>query len=85
MIFRRLEWWVIVVVAKLHVLLQMVESRIVLNLHFVLCLEYPIVKALYLIDPVNGDPRFAPESAEYPSAVRALTGKGWRIGITGEL
>lgn len=43
------------------------------------------MKALYLIDPVNGDPRFAPESADYPSAVRALTGKGWRIGITGEL
>eukprot|EP00210_Caulerpa_lentillifera_P008185 g7815.t3 len=45
--------------------------------------ENPVVKALYLIDPVNGDPKFAPESIDYPSAVKALTGKGWKLGITG--
>ncbi|EIE24592.1 hypothetical protein COCSUDRAFT_62023 [Coccomyxa subellipsoidea C-169] len=40
------------------------------------------VKAAYLIDPVDNT-TFTPESAEYPSAVRALRQSGKPVGITG--
>lgn len=46
--------------------------------------DYDIVKSAYLIDPVDGDNRFATESDDYPSAVKELAGKGHKIGIVGE-
>lgn len=40
------------------------------------------VKAAYLIDPVDNTD-FTPESADYPSAIRALLQSGQPVGISG--
>ncbi|GMH36356.1 hypothetical protein BSKO_04224 [Bryopsis sp. KO-2023] len=42
-----------------------------------------IVKAAYLIDPVDNDGHFAKESEDYPSAAKALVGRNKRIGVVG--
>lgn len=48
-------------------------------------LEHPRVKTAYLIDPVDNDKRFAPESEDNPSAVKALAASGQTLGIVGEI
>lgn len=46
-------------------------------------IQNPRIKGAYLIDPVDSDKKYAPESEDNPSAVRALTGTGKRLGVVG--
>lgn len=46
-------------------------------------IENPRVKTAYLIDPVDNDKRFAPESEDNPSAVKALAASAQVAGIVG--
>lgn len=41
------------------------------------------IKGAYLIDPVDNDKKYAPESEDNPSAVKALASAGKRVGIVG--
>lgn len=45
--------------------------------------QNPRIKSAYLIDPVDCDKKYAPESEDNPSAVKALTGADKKIGIVG--